>query len=150
VPAEPRLEILSIPSDPNRFQRARAWVTEIAREVGFAPEEVHQLALALSEACANAYWHAYGGKSEGKIDLQVCVEDSCLRLTVRDYGQTFDVSRYRPPRFSELPESGYGIYLMREIMDEVVHTCMDVGTLVEMVKLRGVADSRAAEERRGK
>jgi anti-sigma regulatory factor (Ser/Thr protein kinase) len=53
---------------------------------------------------------------------------------VRDYGTSFDPSSYRPPVPDELPESGYGIHLMRLLTDEVRHVNEGDGTRVVMFK----------------
>jgi serine/threonine-protein kinase RsbW len=140
---------MAIRSDPRRFQDARTWVTEIAVGAGFLEHEAHHLSLAVSEACANAYVHAYGRKNDGRIDLQVVVENGDLYMTVRDYGTTFDFSRYQPPDLSSLPEGGYGIFLMRELMDEVRYTSMAVGTRVELVKRSRRAEVGSSDASRG-
>lgn len=129
-------EALSIRSDPARFREARAWVTRVVQSAGLGQDEVLRVSLAMSEACANAYDHAYGGNKDGRIDLQVEVKDGFVRVTVRDYGTAFNHSAYLPPELTELPEDGYGIYLIQELMDDVTYTNMGIGTRVVMVKRR--------------
>ena len=130
------LEALSIQSEPARIRDARRWVTSIARSAGFSEGETHDVAVALSEVCSNSLRHSYGGRTDGRIDLEARVERGLLRLTVRDYGESFDVAAYRAPMLSEPSEGGYGVYLIRNLMDDVEYTNMGAGTRVVLVKSR--------------
>ena len=139
MPEQISLEALSIMSDPERIRDARGWLAEIARKAGFEEEEVRELALALSEACANVHRHAYAGRTEGRIDIQVEVEKEKLQVAVRDYGVPFDSKDYSPPNLEEPTEGGYGLYLITHLMDAVRYVDMGVGTRVVMVKNRRLA-----------
>jgi serine/threonine-protein kinase RsbW len=127
-------DALSVRTSPEGFREARAWVTRFARVVGFPEETARHLALAVSEACANAYRHAYARTAVGRVDLNAQIDAAGLRITVRDYGRSFDPSTYRPPVMDELPESGFGIHLMRLLTDEVRHVNEGDGTRVVMFK----------------
>ncbi len=131
-----RLEALSIRSDPARIRDARGWISKIARSAGFTEGETHDLAVALSEICSNSYRHSYGGRTDGRIDLEAELENGTLRLTVRDYGAAFDETERDAPHPPELAESGYGLFLIRSLTDEVQYTRMGVGTRVVLVKQR--------------
>ena len=136
--------MLSIRSDPERIRDARSWLSEIARKAGFTDVQIHELALALSEACANVHRHAYAGRTEGRIDIQVEVETERLQLAVRDYGRSFDVRVHTPPTLDEPMEGGYGLYLMSRLMDAVHYDDMGVGTRVVMVKNRRLATAQGS------
>ncbi len=131
-----RLEAFSIRSDPARIRDARKWVASLARSAGFTEEETHDLTVALSEACSNSHRHSYRGRTDGRIDLEAEVENDRLSVTIRDYGVAFDPSAYRAPLLSEPREGGYGLHLIRNLMDEVQYTDMGVGTRVVLVKRR--------------
>jgi serine/threonine-protein kinase RsbW len=131
-----QLAALSIQSDPLRFREARLWVASIARRHGFSDVEARDLSLALSEACANAHFHAYQGRTDGRIDLQVEAAAEKIRLIVRDYGSSFDLQAYRAPELSTAAEGGYGVYLMTKLMDRIEYTNTGVGTCVVMDKRR--------------
>lgn len=136
MPETAQLAALTIQSDPMRFREARLWIAAIAKRSGFSEAEAHDLALALNEACANAHAHAYEGRTDGRIDLQVEAAQDRVRLTVRDYGATFDRDAYQPPELTEAREGGYGVYLMSKLMDRVEYTNTGVGTCVVMDKRR--------------
>ena len=136
MPREVRVEALSIRSDPARFRDARSWIATIARSAGFSEGETHDLSVALSEVCSNAFRHSYGERTDGRIDLEAELENGRLSLTVRDYGVTFDLPEDDGSQPPELAEGGYGLFLIRRLTDDVKYTQMGVGTRVVLVKRR--------------
>jgi serine/threonine-protein kinase RsbW len=134
-------EVLSIRSDPARFREVRVWLEGIALGLGLDAREAHETALAVNEVCANVHRHAYGGSKDGRIDL--CAEADAaagtLRLTIRDYGVAFDVHAVPPPS-AEPQEGGYGVFLIRSLMDRAEFTNMGIGTRVVLVKNRRTAE----------
>ncbi len=136
MPSEVRVEALSIRSDPARIRDVRSWIATIARSAGFSEGDTHDLAVALSEVCSNSYRHSYGGRTDGRIDLEAELSSGRLRLTVRDYGAAFEATGGDAPCSPELAEGGYGLFLIRALTDEVNYTKLGVGTRVVLVKLR--------------
>ena len=131
-------DTLTIKSRLSQLARARNWVAQKAQAAGFSPDEVFALKLAVSEACANIIRHAYEGAEDKDIILSVCIEGDKLLLTIRDFGKKFDLSRYKPPELDRPSESGYGIYLIMELMDEVEYdTSPSKGTILRIVKYKG-------------
>jgi anti-sigma regulatory factor (Ser/Thr protein kinase) len=49
------------------------------------------------------------------------IEAGVMRLTIEDYGASFDPLTAQVPDLDALPESGLGIYIMRSLMDEVTY-----------------------------
>jgi len=133
--SEASLEVMTIPSDPERFREVRAWLLEVSRAAGLAASQAHEAALAVNEICANIHRHAYAGARHGRIDLSAESDAAAgrLRLTVRDYGATFD-ARGVPPPEGGLQEGGYGVFLVKRLMDEAEWTDMGIGTRVVLVK----------------
>ena len=56
---------------------------------------------------------------------------------LKDYGARFDLTGYQPPDLSRPAESGYGIYLMKTLMDSIEYLPQKAGTRLVMVKSRG-------------
>jgi len=145
MPDRVAADALTVRTSPEGFRDARVWVTRFALVAGLPEDAAGHLALAVSEACANAYRHAYAKSAAGRIDLSAEIDAAGLRITVRDYGTPFDPSTYCPPEIDELPESGHGIHLMRLLTDEVRHVNEGDGTRVVMFKrlpTRSVAKDR--------
>jgi anti-sigma regulatory factor (Ser/Thr protein kinase) len=74
---------LSVRTNPEGYRQARDWITGFARLTGFSEETVRHLALAVSEACANAYRHAYARSTVGRVDLTAEIDASGLRITAQ-------------------------------------------------------------------
>ena len=129
---------LVIKSQPDQIARVRNWVAEKAQAAGFSTEDIFALKLAVSETCTNVIRHAYEGADDKDIVVSVGIEGDALSLTIRDFGKKFDLSSYKPPDLDTPSEGGYGIYLSRELMDEVEYdTSPPQGTVLRMVKRKG-------------
>jgi serine/threonine-protein kinase RsbW len=132
---------LVIDSRPEAVAEARAWLAERARQAGFSPNAIGDLKLAVTEAVTNVVYHAYGGEPGHEIILSLNVDEEALTLTVRDLAhRQFDGDYPTPDLNGELPEGGYGVFLIHKTMDEVHYdTSSEVGTTLTMVKRRGRA-----------
>ena len=82
---------------------------------------VSEIELAAGEACCNAVKH---GPDKGKDNIQVSISlnhtESKLTVAVSDGNPEYDFSD-REPDFAAIPESGYGIHIMRTVMDKVTY-----------------------------
>ena len=93
-------------------------VGEAARFVGFAEKDVHDIVLAIDEACQNIIRHAYkGGAGDISIEIRQRGEDMIIML--RDFADRIDVSKVNPRDLDEIRPGGLGTHLIREVMDEV-------------------------------
>jgi serine/threonine-protein kinase RsbW len=136
-----RIETISIRSDPGMIRVARKWLAGILHEADWSGREVHDLAVALSEACANAHRYAYEGRTDGKIELRLEMRPHEIEIAVRDYGRGFDPSMHGRPDLSTPREGGYGIHLMKELTDRLEYRSSRAGTVVVMVKSKRAAES---------
>src|SRR4051794_16879190 len=97
---------LQIDSNVGEIARARAWVSEHAREAGFPDKSVNELGLVVSEACANVVKHAYHGEPGQPIDLRLVIDHTKLVLSIRDVGTKMDLAGYQAPDLDEPHEGG--------------------------------------------
>jgi serine/threonine-protein kinase RsbW len=68
------------------------------------------------------------------------IDDDKLELGIRDSGRPFDADAYMPPDLDVPSDSGYGVFLMEELMDEVTRVPLDEGgTLVSLVRYQRAA-----------
>lgn len=96
---------------------------ETGKKPGKENTFLDQVELAVGEACTNSAQHGSTKNSEdGRIVVMFFVEEDHLTIMVKDRNAPFDFANIRPPNLDETPESGYGIFLMKEMMDEV--TCL--------------------------
>jgi serine/threonine-protein kinase RsbW len=82
----------------------------------------YQVQLAVHEACTNIVEHAYAGEG-GRILLIFSYIDETRRflIQIRDSGKSFQLSGYQQPNLGEAQVSGYGLFLIHQLMDEVTY-----------------------------
>jgi serine/threonine-protein kinase RsbW len=96
----------------------------------------YNLQLAAHEACANIIDHAYAGKTEHRIliKLSLIVRPRRLTIELHDTGCSFDIASIPEPNLNEAHDHGYGLFLMRSLMDEVTYTSQPEGNYWVLVK----------------
>ena len=86
----------------------------------------YNVQLAAHEACTNIVNHAYAGQSvgEGRIDVSLVLHPGTRRLEIelRDTGRSFDPDVVPQPSLNEAQVHGYGLFLIRNLMDDVTYT----------------------------
>ena len=127
-------------SDPLGLREARRWLVRLLLAARFTTEDAHSLAVAFGEACANVHRHSYGGRRDGRVDILVAIDDDRVVVTLDHDGQPFDPSRYVPPNLRRPSESGYGLYLIASLVDDVSFAGTDSGGRVVLVKRRSSAN----------
>jgi serine/threonine-protein kinase RsbW len=116
---------------------ARRWAAKHARTAGFDVDAVFAIELAVGEALANVIEHSYEGNPGQEIHLALTVDTSKFSLSIRDFGRKFDRTDYRPPNFDIPKEGGYGVYLIKQMMDEVSYDNPEgMGTQLNLVKYK--------------
>ncbi len=108
----------------DQLQCISAFVREAAQRVGFDPSQINRIELAVDEACVNVIQHAYAQGKDGYLEVRVRGEPGCrLVVTLIDQGEPFDPAlarTYDPSQpLDESREGGFGLYLMRQIMDDL-------------------------------
>ena len=97
------------------------------------------LNLALEEAVSNVIMYAYPPGSDGLVDVEAVIRKDELRFILSDSGVAFDPTAAPEADItldvSERPIGGLGIFLVRNIMDEVSYTRSDDGkNILTMIK----------------
>ena len=110
---------LTIPAKPEYITLGRLALTAIAGVRPVSDEALHDLKLALTEACTNSVKHAYGEGSVGSVDIVYDLLPDRLAVEVGDAGSGFDPGATRANGDDELEEGGLGIEIIRALTDEV-------------------------------
>ncbi len=79
-----------------------------------------QVHTAFIEAFNNLAMHAYAGIGPVEIDAERCGQELVIRL--KDHGKSFDYEGIKDPDLSAIPDSGYGIYIIRRFMRKVEYS----------------------------
>ncbi|PYS35273.1 MAG: hypothetical protein DMF75_04110 [Acidobacteria bacterium] len=113
---------------------------QIARRVNFRPEAINQIKTALIEACINAAEHSLS--PDRKIYQRFRVEADKLVITVASRGvvpaslasQNGEGIRVEEEKPDAKSRRGWGLKLIKTLMDEVEFERVDDGTQIRMVK----------------
>ncbi|MBD5633635.1 MAG: ATP-binding protein [Candidatus Eremiobacteraeota bacterium] len=120
---------------PSSVREARQAILDYAKLCGFAAEEMFDIALGAGEALANAVEH--GNKDLGFIAVSCTFDNGVLIIEVSDSGPGFDVARHETKHREPDAIRGFGISIMRSVMDAVDY--MARGTTVRLHKRRAAS-----------
>ena len=110
---------LTVPSDLKYLCVIRRALEAVCRVQGFDDATLGSIVLANDEACSNIVRHAYGGVSTERIWITCRLSGEGLEIELVDEGKAFDPAEAGRKDPSELRPGGRGLFLIREIMDEV-------------------------------
>jgi serine/threonine-protein kinase RsbW len=130
-----RLDFL-VPSNLSRIIGVNRLISFLAAEFGFPPEEYRvNLPMVMDEALSNAIVHGNKSDENLKVHVRIYISSSRIVIQVEDQGEGFIPEDIDDPRAREniYKDSGRGIYLLKELMDEVVFR--KGGRLIEMEKI---------------
>jgi len=109
----------------------------IANRMDLDEKKTDEISMALIEACINAFEHS---KSKDNIFIQYIIDPEKLIIKVGDKGIGFDAEVVAIPKIVEKLNSdnkrGWGLQLMKELMDTVEFQSSEDGTTVTMTKNR--------------
>jgi serine/threonine-protein kinase RsbW len=124
--------VMIVPMGEDNELVAANTVEQIARRLNFQPEAINQIKTAIVEACINAAEHSFS--PDRKIYQRFRVESDKLTITIASRGVT-------PANVSEAAADeatrerrGWGLKLIRTLMDEVEFEQVDEGTSLRMTK----------------
>ena len=134
---EPARELV-LPNEAARISEVRDFVKAFLRDLRAPMDASFEVLLAVGEAAANANkYGTYPGR-RGEMRVYCALEGPSVTITIADEGPGFDPDS---PAYSELPDrfasGGRGLFLMRELMDEVEIDSTDGGTTVTMYRRLG-------------
>jgi serine/threonine-protein kinase RsbW len=75
--------------------------------------------LAVQELCVNIATHAYDGRDDARFDVDLRLAEDVLHAEFRDRGTLFEAGAVRPPDLEHGQEHGYGLFLIRTLVDDV-------------------------------
>lgn len=135
IPAE--IELV-IPIMPSMELAASKTAQAVADYLDLDEEKTAEVTMALIEACINAFEH---GKSEdNNVYIRFILQEEALIIEIKDKGKGFDSTKIEMPDIEKKLHSqrkrGWGLQLMRELMDDVVIDSGDKGTTITMTKKR--------------
>ena len=122
-------EQISITSDTRHLSVIREFISRMIRQSALPTEEENKIILAVDEAVTNIIEHGYDEGVSGSIELDIEADEQQFKIVIHDSGRVFNPESVPDPDMKEHVQKGYkkglGIFLMRQIMDEVRYKFKD-------------------------
>jgi serine/threonine-protein kinase RsbW len=129
---------LALPMAPEMEIEASKTATAIAESIRMSPDRIDEVRMAVVEACINALEHSQASDREVFVTFQVLTEK--LRIMVHDNGVGFSPEVLEDPtmagKLKAVRKRGWGLKIIRGLMDEVEIRSDAEGTTVVMSKMR--------------
>lgn len=138
---------LSLASQYENIDLVDAITESCLRFAGFDEATTEHMTLAIREAAANAIKHGNKQDPEKIAEVTFEIGDESIVIRIQDQGEGFDPDGLPDPLAPEniLKGTGRGIFLMRQLMDEVRFR-FEGGAQVTLRKLLPVNSGGARKE----
>jgi serine/threonine-protein kinase RsbW len=132
---QPDVVKLEIPRSAQFVTVARKTIECIGSRLKLTDAQVGDVTLAVGEACANAV--KFGDPNSNSVYVQYSIAHDRLEIEVRNAGPAFRWKKHRPVPIpiKDLPEGGLGLFLIEQLMDEIIVRSESGVTAVTMVKM---------------
>ena len=130
---EPNEFLVVVPMGEDNELIAASTAEQIARRLTFRPEAINQIKTAIVEACINASEHSFS--PDRKIYQRFRVESDRLVITISSRGIVpANLNGANSGAEAAEERRGWGLKLIRTLMDEVEFERVDDGTSLRMTK----------------
>lgn len=137
---------LQLPAEDGTVPWVRSFVTTHLSDLGVDEAAIDDIAIALTEACANVVAHAVSdGDRDHDFEVEVSLGAERCELRITDGGPGFDLDLTDvAPMPGGDAEGGRGIAMIRAVVDDVTwRSRRGGGTIVHIVKhLPGIGSAR--------
>ena len=122
---------LSIGSELENVGLIGQAVNQICRSIPLSEVESYQAELCVVEAVTNCIEHAYRGQVGHLVHVDIIINSERVSFKVRDTGITMQqlvknpTLEFDPENVDELPEGGMGLFIIHEVMDDVLYGHQD-------------------------
>lgn len=127
---------LTFLSSTEYLDEVEAITVKISEELQYDSSTIDDLSISITEMFNNAVEHGNKNDPNKKITLSFTRTDSHLIISIRDEGSGFAPEKIKDPLAPEnlLAENGRGIYLVRNLMDNLEFNITGQGTEVLIYK----------------
>ncbi len=129
---------LSIPVIPDMELAATKTAEVVAKHMELGEEATAEISMALIEACLNAFEHSK--TDEKNIYIHFVIDDETLTIKVEDKGIGFESEEVEIPDIDQKLKGqrkrGWGLQIIKELMDSVEWESSQAGTTVTMTKTK--------------
>jgi len=126
---------LTIPSELRLLPVARLFVEAVCQSAGLDPAAVNAVVLAVNEATSNVIRHAHRDRPATPLHVKCRLLSEGIEVQIFDEGPAFDLETVPHLDPGEVRVGGRGVYLMRQLMDELIcERRPEGGNILRMVK----------------
>ena len=129
---------ITIKNQVSELERVNQFVDEIAEELGLDMELQMNLNLVMEEMVSNVIFYAYPQEKEATIELLAESDGKELTFVLSDRGKEFDptMKEDADPNVNPMDRDigGMGIYIVKNIMNEVTYQRLEGKNLLTMKK----------------
>lgn len=127
---------LHLPSALGCEKVAMDFAASVAKTMNFPADRVEDLKTAVAEACMNAIEHGNKMDASMKVGISLTVDKGRLHVAVEDKGS--GIGQVPTPNIDSQIEGktdprGWGIFLIKNLMDEVTFESTPEGNVVKMI-----------------
>lgn len=114
---------LVLPNDIETIPQLNEFIDSVAEEVGLEMSLTMSLNLAIEEAVVNVMEYAYPDGQKGNVEIEVTADQQWMTFVITDTGIAFDPTTKEDADTTlsaeERPIGGLGIFLVRQLMDDI-------------------------------
>lgn len=129
---------LAVPAEAAHLPELTRSLQEFWSAAGLPAAQAHAFELALEEVFMNVVMHGSPAGTVPRVELSVSLVDGGVTMTVEDDGPKFDPLSLPPPDVtsgvSERRIGGYGVHLVRQMMDVVSYQRVGARNQLRMSK----------------
>jgi serine/threonine-protein kinase RsbW len=126
---------LTIPSELRLLPVAREFVEAVCQAEGLEAAAINAVVLAVNEAISNVIRHAHRDRPAAPVRLQCRLLPDGIEVEVFDEGPAFDLATVPHLDPGEVRVGGRGVYLMRQLMDDLIcERRPQGGNILRMIK----------------
>ena len=129
---------LTLHNDIQEVPQLAAFIDEVAEECNIDMALTMSLNLAMEEAVVNVMTYAYPAGTVGDVDIDAEFDNGTLTFVLSDSGTPFDPTQANDPDLTlqaeDRPIGGLGIFLVRQIMDQVEYHYRDGKNILTLSK----------------
>jgi serine/threonine-protein kinase RsbW len=133
---------LTLPMLPDMEIAASKTATALAEFMEMSSDKIDEVRMAVVEACINSFEHSHASDQKVRIEFAVLgdSEPEKLQITITDSGIGFSPEDVEEPIIAEKLKAarkrGWGLKIIKGLMDEVEIRSGPTGTTVVMSKSR--------------
>ena len=125
-------------NDIAEISKLNQFIEEIGEEFSLAPDLVFNLTLVMEEAVVNVINYAYPKEDHEKIYVSARLHGGSIIMVIADNGKEFDPTLAPEADITlsaeERPIGGLGIFLIRNIMNEVKYERIEGRNILTLEK----------------